>query len=429
MNARARISSAVALAVLSLTFVPRAAAADTGGSEPMPLDSSRFAFSQTVDTTGTDAEFFSFALSADHYRACRDDLGDIRIFDSLGAQCPYALDSREVSVSRDTKRIAAAETARGTAGEGDGAVSWREYQVVDFEEPLEVNALSFDADTAEYSVKLEIFARDAKSDWVRVATDTIYRISGVEKTAIELDAIVAYPFWRVESRGDTSPFGMLAVTAVLDRERSESKDFRKETDPAFAAVSKGGRTTIRVENPDRLAVTAVSVEAPGPFRRFVSVIADKRTVARDEVYRIRKGEDEARRTKIVLDRPVRSSEISLVIEDGDDAPLAVSRITAEFAVDRIVFRPTGNPPYRLAFGNPGVERPVYDIRSYRNEIDASRVREAALLTKEETAGFRRGAVDKDAGRTVFSVVVVITALALSAIVVAMLFRQKEAARR
>lgn len=429
MNARTRAIPAIAAACILLSFPAPARADDEAINDPAGLNPASFEFAQEIETTGQDAEYFRFPLDATHYRACRDDLGDIRIFDMLGAQCPYAVDSREIVVGRETKRIAAVETGRGTTGEGDAAVSWREYQIVDFESPLEINGLSLEVATGDFSARLEAYGRDAKSDWSRVGADTVYRISGVEKNAIEFDSILSYQFWRVEYRGAAQPFGDAVTSVVLDRERTESKEFRKETELSFSVTSKDGHTVIKVENPDRLALTAISIEAPLPFRRSVTVVIDDGTVAKDEIYRIRKGADEARHTAIALDWPVRSKTIELGVKDGDDSPLAVSRITAEYAIDKILFRPTGKGPYRLAFGNAAVTQPAYDIARYREDIDPSLIREVTLLAPAETPGFRVEAADGDVGKKVFSAIVVLTAIALSAFVVAMLFRQRGSSSR
>ncbi len=436
MTARMNFTRALTLALIASALWSAAglSASDRSDGEAATSDGSRFAFGQGIDAGeasagDADAEYLSFSLGKEHYRACRADLGDIRIFDAFGSQCPYVIDSREVSVSRETKRVAAAETGRGVSGEGDESVSWREYQLVDFEDPLEVNALALDVGSGEYSARLDARARDAKSNWAPVATDTVYRISGVEKSSIEFDSIVSYAFWRIEFQGAEFPFGEATLTAVLDRERSETSEYRQKTDLSFEIQSKGGRTTIKVENPDRLAVSSLSFEAPSPFRRTVSVTADKTLMARDEIYRIKKGADEARQTSIDFDSAVRDEAIEIAINDGDDAPLAVSRIIAEYAVDRIVFRPTGKPPYRLAFGNGVVAPPKYDMSRYRDEIAESPVRPVVLLPVEETAGFRPDSADANAGKTVFSVVVVITSLALSSLVIVMLFRRKETGAR
>ena len=433
MRARARFFLTIAFALLSVSSASRAFGSEPDDRDARPLDSSRFAFTQDIEIDGdvggrtgaNGVDYRYIALGGEHYRACRDDLGDIRIFDSLGAQCPYILDSRETGVTREIKSRVARETARGAGGEGDAAYTWREYQIVDYEEPLEVNALRFGVTEGDFSARIEAYGRDAKSDWSRVATDTIYRLSGVESLSVELDSILYYPFWRIESRGTKPPFGDATLEAVLDRERQEVREYRKETALAFGVSRKGGKTIVTTENPDRLAVTSISIEAPAPFRRFVAVASGKRTVARDEVYRIGTGGEEARRTKIVRDRTVRSEKVELTIEDGDDAPLAIAGITAEYAVDRVVFRPTGNPPYRLAFGNVDVAPPSYDMSRYRDDIPLSLVPQAALLVVSETPGFRPEAADTDAGKTVFSVVVVATSLALSAFVVVLLFKRKD----
>jgi hypothetical protein len=65
--------------------------------------------------------------------------------------------------------------------------------------------------------------------------------------------------------------------------------------------------------------------------------------------------------------PVRVSELALVIEDGDDAPLSLTRARAAFTVpDLLLVAPSGE--YALLVGDPGAAPPRYDLARARDAI-------------------------------------------------------------
>ena len=65
--------------------------------------------------------------------------------------------------------------------------------------------------------------------------------------------------------------------------------------------------------------------------------------------------------------PVRTSELALVIEDGDDAPLSLPRARAAFTVpDLLLVAPSGE--YALLVGDPKASPPRYDLARARDAI-------------------------------------------------------------
>jgi hypothetical protein len=75
---------------------------------------------------------------------------------------------------------------------------------------------------------------------------------------------------------------------------------------------------------------------------------------------------EAAQASIVVP-PVRLDELALVIEDGDDAPLALTKGRAAFTVpDLLLVAPSGD--YALLVGDPGASPPRYDLAPAREAI-------------------------------------------------------------
>ena len=88
----------------------------------------------------------------------------------------------------------------------------------------------------------------------------------------------------------------------------------------------------------------------------------------------------------------RRAEWRLEIEEGDNAPLAISKIRAAIKVPRVVFKATSGR-YRLLVGNREAPAPQYDLQSLRHEVlaySAVAAEPGALLPNER---FRRSAGD------------------------------------
>ncbi len=74
--------------------------------------------------------------------------------------------------------------------------------------------------------------------------------------------------------------------------------------------------------------------------------------------------------------PARADSLTLVIEDGNDAPLQFERVEAEFPVPDVYFAaPHGS--YSLLLGNPDDTAPQYELARVREVVLAVRSREAA----------------------------------------------------
>ena len=125
-------------------------------------------------------------------------------------------------------------------------------------------------------------------------------------------------------------------------------------------------------------LTQVVLETDVPFfdRAYdlVAVLEDQeRTLARGRIAR-----------RIGDPRPVkigfpaaRADSLKLVVEDGNDAPLAFERVTAEFPVPNLYFAaPEGS--YSLLLGNPDDGAPRYELAQIRSIVLAVRSGDAAV---------------------------------------------------
>jgi hypothetical protein len=149
----------------------------------------------------------------------------------------------------------------------------------------------------------------------------------------------------------------------------------------------GGRAVpiraLEIDVADRFFSRPVRVEAPpAPGRHDAEMVAAgilSRTTEGPSGSRppVRLGLDGARR-----------SELRLVIDEGDNAPLQIATVRAVVPVPRVVFKATAGR-YRILFGNEAAAAPRYDLETLRHEVLAYSALPAQPGSLEANERFRR----------------------------------------
>ncbi len=75
--------------------------------------------------------------------------------------------------------------------------------------------------------------------------------------------------------------------------------------------------------------------------------------------------------------PLRVTALELEIEDGDDAPLHISRLEARSSAPDVYTAATAGT-YHLLLGHPDAEAPLYELERIRSTILAVPAKETAL---------------------------------------------------
>jgi hypothetical protein len=204
-------------------------------------------------------------------------LADLRVRDSRGVYCPYVLNSSRDEETSEQRSYATAPIGVAVEKKDGEAIAHHDFQVVDFTGEGEVNAIALETAAADFSCQVRVFARTAKGEWLPVATDTVYRLDDVVKLSVEMDDVPLYQFWRITVDAP-SPFTSLSITPRLDRKRSESRGFLKETSVDFsvAEMNDEGRTVLSVQNPDRLRLVSLTLETEALFKRNVELRSGKK---------------------------------------------------------------------------------------------------------------------------------------------------------
>jgi len=370
-----------------------------------------FTHEQAISVPAGESDYYSIELSGAQYRNARPDLADLRVRDSRGVYCPYVLNSSRDEETSEQRSYATAPIGVAVEKKDGEAIAHHDFQVVDFTGEGEVNAIALETAAADFSCQVRVFARTAKGEWLPVATDTVYRLDDVVKLSVEMDDVPLYQFWRITVDAP-SPFASLSVTPRLDRKRSESRGFLKETSVDFsvAEMNDEGRTVLSVQNPDRLRLVSLTLETEALFKRNVELRSGEERLAAKQLYRRPSGGEMAVDTTIESPGDgFRDESFEIIIENRDDEPLRVGRITAQYRIDYLIFKSSGYPPYALLYGNESLEKPSYDIASYKDEILA---RTIPPVTLSAPVLHEVPKPDRNMGKTMFTVIVIVSACLL-----------------
>lgn len=184
--------------------------------------------------------------------------------------------------------------------------------------------------------------------------------------------------------------------------------------------SRAGHSTYRLQLPAApLEISGMTVDSPAPFfdrpYRVVGkpVGGSEAVLARGRLRRLRGG---TAPIHVPFGRRV-LEELSLVVENGGDAPLELSRIA--IGIPRpALYLPAPAGTYTLYLGNPGAEPPRYEISAARSivlGVPAAPVQAGPLERNPEYSRGRRLAESLSAEDVLLWVVLILAVVVLAAL--------------
>jgi hypothetical protein len=373
--------SSVSAALLLLAFV---SAAQT------PLD--RFTFERPIETAGAGAR--RLAVDVALLSGTQPSLADLRLFDASGAAVPHILLRSPVRQRQwtDSEVLPIAVTDRTSGFEAD-------FQRLQTMDGVRVAGLR-----PPFLKRLVLEGSGDREHWTMLAAEgTLFDLpdQGLRQIEVAFPA-GAYRYVRVTWDDRNSgrvplPLGVQArlltgvvppppLTARLSAERRGSEP---------------GRSRYRVKLPAaHLPITAIDVIVPPDLHVFRQAFVRESRLSGMNVQPADLGR--ARLTQVAHDGvvagamripidPPSEPEIDLVIEDGNNPPLAVSGVSIVLdELPWIYFEAPGGP-IAARYGNPSATAPSFDLEAVRNGVHIEAVTDASwgaprrLVPPPETA--------------------------------------------
>ena len=310
------------------------------------------------------------------YGHARLDFADLRILDSQGQQVPWRTEPLPAAVASRPVTVVA-------RGRRDGVVT----VVLDRGPvPSIVDRVSLVIpDTAFVgSAVVQGSNTAAEGTYARLSTTPIYAVKG----AVDARSTTAvfppsdYRYLLVQARGVSRITGAsvarvpgestLVTVPAKTRRRDQQRATVVRLDLGFANVPVDA---VRVRSSTPRYVRDVVVEGSGDGSTFVGV-------GGGEVARF-KGVELSR-----LDVQARYRYLRVTIRNGDDAPLARLRVTAEARARPLLVAEGYRLPFRLLYGSGSVSAPAYDFaRLPPAATGFERAREGVLGTERANEAF------------------------------------------
>ena len=351
------------LAAIALAVIPVLAQAS--------LSSWPFFVEVGTSAGNTDApEIYDIVVPLEVMDKAREDLVDLRLYDSSGREIPYAVRiRREIAATRE---IGARVFNEGVVGSSASEVS------VDLGEiPGEHNEVQIQTTGSNFRRHVEVEGSDSGKQWSMLESRGLIFSFASQNRAVESSRVTyptsRYQFLRVRVRRDEltdekAPdiTGVKVMMAVHEKGELSTwgvsvplyQLLRNQGAPASAwTIDLGARVPC-----DRLTIQVDDASFSRPF--YIESVDDPqnvRLVASGELTR-HVGE-EGKPLVITFGEEVYARKLRLLITDHSNQTLSITSIQASAPARQLVFelKEPSAQPLRLFFGNPKVTAPHYDF--------------------------------------------------------------------
>ncbi len=328
--------------------------------------------------------------------ACAGDLSDLRLFDQQGEETPFVLYPQTVPADAETTTFSFRVTGFSTTDEGDS------YIIEDPDPGQTIHGVEVITPSHDFSRTVRVFV-PGQGGWREIASDAIFDFSSqvaLRKTSITLppttaprlrllmrdtgaggkdEASLEVRFrgveltWR-EGKAYPPTNGTFRLTGAMGRERvSRSRRPVEDTvtlplgpvelDTEGNTVIPLGEVnlplstlTLKVETPYFYRQVEVWEAPPGSDRGPNGGVVWRR-VSGDAIYRVPGME----RGRVTLPLPgMRLARTRLVVQNGDNPPLAVGTVEGTVPRKWLWFLPQAGKSYSLGFGGEEARPPRYE---------------------------------------------------------------------
>ena len=306
-------------------------------------------------------------------------LSDLRLFDESGAPVPHLLLQSPPRRPRwDGATVLPIAATKKTSG----------FEA-DFPAARPVDAIRVSGLPAPFLKRLVVEGSGDRQHWTLLSGEaTLFDLpdEGIHQTEVPF---AAGSFRYVRVTWDDTNSGRLPLPAVVEARQIPAMVAPPSLTvrlPVERRPSEPGRSRYRVKLPTaRLPIVALEVMVAGTGHVFRHATVSESRLSGTNLQpaelgsatlsQIVRGGAAARALRIPIEPPV-EGELDLVIDDGNNAPLEVSGVTAIFAeLPWIYFESTGRPVV-AKYGNPSATTPIYDLEAVRASVAIESVKDA-----------------------------------------------------
>jgi hypothetical protein len=326
-----------------------------------------FSNSRDVTTSTADPTNY-FVVDEEIWSHARPDLADVRLLGSDSHEVPYALVTK--GSSRQVEEVPAKVEELGRSAD-------QTTFVVEVPGSSDFNRVTLDIASKNFVTQATVDGmddlRDAKP--VRMGPYTLYDFSKEHlgsNFALNLPES-RFRFLRIKLGKEVPPDDVQGATVANE---TESKAVYTNLAEVTGAQQKKRSSVFVWKANKAVPLDRVSFDVEGVnFLRPVRVEDEKgNTIASGEISRIKmqshgklvQSEDLA-----IVTNGAHSPQYSIVVENGDDAPLKIRRVAPQVIERRIYFQPNGVAHLTAYYGDEKLRSPVYDYsKLFQSALEA-----------------------------------------------------------
>lgn len=379
------------------------AAGVLAGSLPLSL----YALSSAEIEDDGESKYKSVCLSPEVYAGAQADLSDLRLYDSAGEIVPYFIRSEHLTHTEQTSRTPLTQIDSFQKKELYYYDFVAEQQ--DLLSDLLATSILLQTPSQPFAKEVDLFGSHDGLNWELICRETIYRVDEQEQLEITFPAPQKFTHYRLALINQIEPIDL--VGAVLNQriQNNSLTPLRKQLTPSFTVSQEDSNTKIELSGLRHLRLTELSLETDSMFRRPVRALGTEEMLYQLEFSQVAYADT----TLALGGHPLDSDTLTVFIQNGDDKPLSIQRITVFYAADELVFAGTTGP-YHLTFGEP-LSPPRYDIEGYREQVLSETIDPLSIISIRQAPLPEQASSETD-WQLIFNIVVVVIAVLLGIVI-------------
>jgi hypothetical protein len=358
--------------------------------------SSYFKYERPVQATGAGQHYL--VVDEPVWKNARPDLGDLRLYNGQ-TEIPRALAVQRGSLEHDRKTVRVLQQSK---------VDGKTQFLIDMSGVLEYDHIDLDLAARNFVGRAMVEGQDDLhgTRWAALASPILYDFSKEDlghNSTLRLP-LSTYRYLRVTIDGPVSPAQVLGASSEFRQEqkavwRDVAGSPKQEALPEKRTPNDFGRnppvkgTLLTFTVPENVTVERVAFEvdpAQPNFKREVEIQdAQGQTIGTGEISRIhmvRAGQKIDTENEEVDFPAIGHKTISVIIYNGDDAPLRLKSARLQQYERRVYFDAPAQGTLTLYYGDEKLEPPVYDYaKLFQQETNAT---EAALGAEAANSAFQ-----------------------------------------
>lgn len=327
-----------------------------------------------------DATLFMGAARSRAAGSSKVDLRDLRLFEPTGREVPFLLvypgEAAPVWLNASVQPLAVTEKTSGFEADLGS------MHVVDM--------LSVEGLPTPFLKRLRLEGSGDRERWTVLAAEGTLFDLPAEQLRQHALPFRAGPYRFLRVTWDDTNSGRVPLPRGVHARRAPAGGVpvrEVKVDASFERrPSEPGKSRYRVRLPaPGLPVTALRLEVGGGHVFRTAAVTEAslqgsqaapREIGRATLSRVVRDDVTAEQLRIPVSPPSEQI-VDVVVDDGDNQPLAVRRITLEFPTFPWIYFEASGSSIVARYGDPALNAPRYDLEAARQSIDLANVREAS----------------------------------------------------